>query len=221
MKLEYIKNFRLLITLFMIPIISNVFRKISPSIYCNNFKDFNDKSYFAPSNKFILRNESMENIYKIQDYNNSRIFFEAQNNNIKLYITLSKENCYNGKRIQFLIDLKINNLSNITYINNSFSFSENFENKDIYVQFKKIKESLLDIKTKYLLKFISIKFDVNYTNLECKMFFENFDLIFQLNKEKYSYKIFYLLEDLISLTFLFIIICINIEDQDHNFFIYY
>ena len=216
MKIEYLKNFRLIITLFIIPIISNIMRKLSPSFYSNTFKDINDKSYFSSTFNFILKNKSMENILNIQDYNNTRIYFETKYNTIKLYLTLSKDNLYDEKRIQFSIYLNINNLSNITYNNNSFSFSENFENKMLNIQFNQLKESFLKIKRKYLIKYISINFDKNYMYLECKLFFEDFDLIFHLQKEKYSYKIFYLLESLISLIFLFIIICLNIEEKDHN-----
>ena len=213
---DILKNFRLLITLFILPFICILIRKISPSYDSNRFKEFNDKSYFSASNSFILKNKSMENSLNIQDYNNTRIYFETKYNKIKLYITLSKENYYDGKRIQFSIYLNINNLSNITYINNSFTYSENYENKMEEIQFKQIKESLMNYKKKYLMKYISIKFDSNYTNVECKIFFEDFDFVFQLKREKYSYKIFYLLESLISLIFFFVIICVNIEEQDHN-----
>ena len=216
MILEYLIKFRLLITLFLMPIIAYIIRTISPPIYLNKFKEFNDKSYFAPLNKFILKNQSMENSLNIQDYNNSRIYFETKNNKIYLYLTLSKENYYKDKRIEFSIYLDINNYTNITYINNSFYFSENFENNTKNIHFKKIKESFFNMKINYLLKYISIKFDTNYTNLECKLFFEDFDLIFYLQKEKYTYKFYGLLENLISSIYLFIIICINVYELDHN-----
>ena len=150
MKLETLKNFRLIITLFIIPIISNIIRKVSPSFYSNKFKEFNDKSYFSSNFKFILKNQSKENVLNIQDYNNTRIYFETKNNKIKLYLTLSKDNLYDEKRIQFSIDLNINNLTNITYINNSLSLSENYENRMINIQFNQIKESFLKLKSNIL-----------------------------------------------------------------------
>ena len=220
MILEYLIKYKFLIALLILPLIAFIIKKIiSFPIKYNKFKQFNEKSYFAPTNKFILKNKSMENNLNIQDYNNTRIYFETKNNTIYLYLTLSKENYYNDKRIEFSIYLDVNNYSNITYINNSLCFSENFENNTKIIQFKKIKESFFNMKKNYLLKYISFNFDANYTNLECKLFFEDFDLIFQLQKEKYTYKIFYLLESLMSSIFLFIIVYINkkdLEEQDYN-----
>lgn len=208
-------NLPLILFILILPILCFITRRLSPPLYSNNLREFNEKSFYAPFNKIIIKNNSKNNELNIQDYNNTRIFFETQNNKIILDLTFSKENYYEEKRIHSSIILNINKSSNITFINNSFHYEENFENKSLNIQFKKIKESFHPKKIKYFLKFISIKFDNNYNNLECELFFDDLYIKLNLNKEKFTYKFFYILESLINQIYFFIILCINLDNKNN------
>ena len=216
MNLDFLIKFRLTITILALPIILFITKKISIPKSSNTFRQFNEQSFFQTFNKFIIKNKSMNNDLQIQDYNNTRIYFETKYNKIKIYVTLSKENYYDEKSIQFFIPLKINNSSNITYTNNSFYFSQKFNKKYLNVKFTRTKENIFNKKINYYLKHISVKFNNNYSYLECHLSFEDFDLIFNLNKEKHTYKYYYILESTISIFCIFAVICINIQEKDHN-----
>jgi hypothetical protein len=216
MNWDFLIKFRLTITILALPIILFITKKISSPKSSNTFRQFNEQSFFQTFNKFIIKNKSMNNDLQIQDYNNTRIYFETKYNKIKIYVTLSKENYYDDKSIQFFIPLKINNSSNITYINNSFYFLQQFDKKYLNVKFTQRKENILNKKINYSLKNISIKFNSNYSYLDCHLLFEDFDLIFNLNKEKHTYKYYYILESTMSIFFIFLVICINIQEKDHN-----
>ena len=215
MKLDFLIKFRLTITIVSLPIILFITKKISIPKSFNNFSQFNEQSFFGLLNITIKRNKSMNNDLQIQDYNNTRIYFETNYNKIKLHVTLSKENYYAEKNIEFFISLKINNSSNITYINNSFYFSQKFD-KYLNVKFTKTKGNIFNKKINYSLKNISIKFNNNYSLLESHLLFEDFNLTFNLNKEKHTYKYYYILESILTILYIFTIICINIQDRDHN-----
>ena len=165
MNLDFLIKFRLTITILALPIILFITKKISIPKSSNTFRQFNEQSFFQTFNKFIIKNKSMNNDLQIQDYNNTRIYFETKYNKIKIYVTLSKENYYDDKSIQFFIPLKINNLSNITYINNSFYFSQQFDKKYLNIKFTKTKENLFNKKINYSLKHIFIQFNSNYSYL--------------------------------------------------------
>ena len=216
MNFDFLIKFRLTITILALPIILFITKKISNPKSSNIFRQFNEQSFFETFNKFIIKNKSMNNDFQIQDYNNTRIYFETKYNKIKIYATLSKENYYDEKSIQFFIPLKINNSSNITYTNNSFYFSQKFDKKYLNVKFTRTKENIFNKKINYYLKHISVKFNNNYSYLECHLSFEDFDLIFNLNKEKHTYKYYYILESILSIFCIFVVLCINIQEKDHN-----
>lgn len=210
-------KYRLLLTLFLLPIICSIIRIISPSIKSNYFKGFNKKSYFSSTKNFIPKNDSqsIENL-KINNYNNTRIFFETKYNKIKLYLTFSTENYYDDNSIKFSIYLNSNDSTNISLNNNFLNYSQNFKNNLMNVKFIETNDNIFKTQKKYIIKFISINFESNYSNLYCNISFDDFDLILYLQEEKYTFRFFYLLESIINQIVIFTIICLNIENTDHN-----
>ena len=215
MDFKFFFKYRLTIIIIILPIFSFFFRRL---FLPNNLKELNEKSFYSMSNKFISKNNNNSKIneMKIHEYNNSRIYFKTSYNEISIFVTLSKENYYDEKRIEFSIYLKFYNLSNISYDNNSYIYSENFEDKINFVKFCKIKESFFNFKKMYILKSASLKFRNNFTDLNCEFFFEDFDLILQLKKEKHTYRYFYLFETFINLIFNFFLATNFLQKENYN-----
>ena len=191
MKFEIIMKYKLLIIIFIFPILCYITRKISPSLNSYTFKDFNDKSFFGKS-EIIPKNSTKIDELTISHYNNIRIFTNINYNKIKLYFKLTNDEYYDSNRIEFEINLN-NNISLINNKNISIysSMGKNFK----YILFKEYKDtSFFSTKNEYLLKNISLKYIKNIKGLECQLFFEDFDLILNLKKERLSFKIFYLFE---------------------------
>ena len=211
MNFEFLIKYRLSIVILILPLLCFIFRRF---FLPNNLKELNEKSFYSISNKFISRNDLVIKELKINDYNNSRIYLKTNYNKISLFVILLKENYYEEKRIEFSICLNINNLSNISYDKNSFDYSENFGDKNI--KFHIINENIFNLKKNYKLKFVSTKLRNNFTDLEIECFFEDFDLIMHLKKEKFTYKFFYLLESFITLIFNFLLSGIILSNEEYN-----
>ena len=77
MKCDFLIKFRLTIALLTLPIILFITKKITLPKSSNNFRQFNEQSFFESFNKFIIKNKSMNNDLQIQDYNNTRVYFET------------------------------------------------------------------------------------------------------------------------------------------------
>lgn len=204
MKFEILIKYKLLIIILIFPILCYITRKVSPFLNSNTFKDFNDISFFGRS-KYISKNSIMKNELNFQDYNNIRIFGETKYNKIKFYFKLSKDIYYDSNRIEFQIMLK-DNISTTKYNYTSVYYYQNLENDLKNIQFKEYKqESLLNKKAEYSINSIIFKYNKKSKDLECKLYFKDFDFIFYLQKEILSFKYFYLLKNLIDIIFYSII----------------
>ena len=212
MNLEFLVKYRLSIVIIILPLFCFIFRRF---FLPNNLKELNEKSFYSISNKFVSSNDLIIKELKFNDYNNSRIYLKTNYNKISIFVILLKENYYDEKRIEFSICLNINNLSNIYYANNSFDYSEKFGDKN-NIKFNIINENIFNLKKNYTLKFVSIKLRSNFTDLELECFFEDFDIIMDLKKEKFTYKFFYLFESFITLIFNFLLSGNILSIEEYN-----
>ena len=216
MELQY---YIIFIILFLIPIISFIIRKVSPPLSSNYWNYLNDISFYG-TNKFIYKNNSINNNILIKDYKNIRLFTQTKYNQINFYFTLLNSENYDDERFEFSITLYTNK-SLIIYDNISISYIKNFD-KEYSTTFKYTKHfyrSILEKKIKYLLDSIKIKYIKNENNtfFECKLSFKDFDLILNLKKEKFTYRFFYLFECLFDLLFYFIMaLLISRFDEKNN-----
>ena len=198
--IERFKNYRNIIFIIILPILCFITRKISYPFYSSPFFELNDNSFFGNVELKIKNNPLEEWTYKLEYYNNTRLFFEAKYNKIILYFTFSDNKYYDDYYLSFVINLNINeSLLNIS--NNSIFYSEDFNNTFVPI---KITNNNIDIINKYFLSIkkrvifilnkINFDFNKNNSNIKTELFFDDFDLIINLRKEKLTYKFFYLLQ---------------------------
>ena len=121
--IERFKNYRNIIFIIILPILCFITRKISYPFYSSPFFELNDNSFFGNVELKIKNNPLEEWTYKLENYNSTRLFFEAKYNKIILYFTFSDNKYYDDYYLSFVINLNINGtLLNIG--NNSIFYSE-------------------------------------------------------------------------------------------------
>ena len=200
--IEILKQYIFIIIIIILPILCFITRKISHPLYSIPFYELNDNSFFGFSELKLKNNPLEEWTYKLEYYNNTRLFIETKYNKIILYYTLSDNNYYDDYYLSFKIILNINN-SLLNIDNNSIFYSEYFNNNFIPI---KITNNNIDIINKYFLskkKSVSLNkiyfdYNKNNSNIKSELLFDDFDLIINLKKEKQTYKFFYLLQNFIT-----------------------
>jgi hypothetical protein len=188
----------IIITIIVIfPVISFIVRKISPSLSSNYWSYLDNYSFYGTS-IFIPKNTSINNnSILIQDYKNIRLYIQTKLNKMNLYFTLLNSEYYDEERFDFSISLNTNK-SQIIYDNKSVIYKHNFDT-EYFTKFrytKHIYRNLFEQKLYYILKSISVNYTKsgNDTFFGCELFFIDFDLKINLKQEKYTYRVFYLIE---------------------------
>ena len=161
--------------IIILPILCQISRIIFQSNSSNKFRNFDSFSYYYSSNKISLKDNLTQNMLPIQEYQYSRVFIKTKYNKINLLITLSKGSLYEDQRIEFDIDLDINNTSNVTINNYSFIYSGKLVNENVLR--KLIQDILFDKKEETHLKNISIEIYNSFKDLEALLTFRFFYLV--------------------------------------------
>ena len=189
-----LRKYKLLIVIFILPILCFITRKISKPLYLNLLKGLNDKSFFGQS-----KLSSEEEIINLRDYNKTRLFIKTTYDSINLYFTFSKYKYYEDYNKSFSINLKVNK-SCLTIDNNSIVYSEYYTNDSKIIQIggENVIFNIFSKNINFPLNNISFKYDKNNKTFECNLFFDDFDLSMNLQEEKLTYKFFYLITCIID-----------------------
>lgn len=190
MSTNIFKKYKFLIFIFILPILCFISRKLSRPLYLNPLNDLNDKSFFG---KIKLNNSSNDEIINLKNNNNTRLFIKTTYDSIILYFTFSKYKSYDDYNLSFTINLKVNK-SCSTIDNNSIIYSEYYTNNSKMIQIRENRIFRIFSKNiNFSLNNISFKYMRNSSNLECELFLDDFDLSMNLQKEKFTYKFYYLI----------------------------
>ena len=207
-------NIIFLSVIFVLPILCQISRKIFPSHRFNKFRNFDSFSYYSSSNNISLKDNHTQNILPIQEYQHSRVFIKTKYNKIKFLITLSQGSLYEDQKIEFAIDLDINNTSNVTINNYSFIYSGNLVNENVLL--KLTQENLFDKDETHLLKNVSIEIYNSFKDFEALLIFDTFDLNLKSEKEKLKFRFFYLVRTFFNCTLYFIILVFFMNEKGYN-----
>ena len=123
MLIDKIKQYKFYIFIFILPFLCFITRKFSKPLYENPLQELNNKSFFGNMN---LKNRNIlkvEEINKLKDNNNTRLFIKTKDNGAVLYFTFSKYKYYEDYNFSFTINLNLNN-SELIANNNSLIYSE-------------------------------------------------------------------------------------------------
>ena len=221
-------TFLIYFIIFSLPILTTLTRKFSLPYNDKIITELHDKSFHSYNYSFIQKNTSFDDALNITNYPQARIYFKAENKILELSITLSKGNYYNEKRINFNIKFDINQLNfvkpslnntmynflnlsseiekyNDTSNNYTFNILKNFDQQNMSITFQRFKEDITIINqiiTKnlidYYLENIFIGLKKNNSELDCILDFKEFNLTINLQKEKLTYKFFYILMNFIN-----------------------
>ena len=190
-------NIIIIALIFLFPVISFIVKKISPSL-SSNYWFYLDNCSFYGSTTFILKNTSVNNnSLLIQDYKNIRLYIQTKLNKMYLYFSLLNSEYYDEERFDFSISLNTNK-SQIIYDNKSIIYKHDFDG-EYFTKFKYTKHiyrNLFEQNLYLIIKSISVNYTKsgNDTFFGCELFFANFDLKINLKQEKYTYRVFYLIE---------------------------
>ena len=207
-------NIIFLSVIIALPILCQISREIFPSNSSNKFRNFDSCSYYSSSNNISLKDNHTQNMLPIQDYQHSRVFIKTKYNKIKLLINLSQGSLYEDQKIEFIIDLDINNTSNATINNYSFIYSGKLVNENVLITL--IQESLFDKDETHLLKNVSIEINNSFQDFEALLIFDTFDLNLNLKKEKLTFRFFYLVRVFLNCALYFIILAFFLNEKGYN-----
>ena len=195
---EILKDYIVLEIIIILPNICYITRKIYKPLYSNPLIELNDISFFGVAD-FINSNE----IFK-SDHNNTRLFIETKNDKIILYFTFSRHKYYEDCGFSFDITLDVNKINKSSLLfndNNSINFYANLKNDSNIVKIKDYDKSLFSnifSRKEISLKNLYLTYIKNSSDFLCDIFLEDIWIILNLKKERYTYKLYYLLEILIN-----------------------
>ena len=199
-----LKKYIFLIFIIILPFLCFITRKISPSLNSLPSFEFIDNSFFGITEVKIKNNPLEEWIYKFKDYNKTRLSIETKFDKIRFYYTFSNHKYYYNNQISFFIILKLNE-SLLTLENNSIIYTANFKKYINVIKIKKITDNIIDdIKDLFpekkviSLNKIIINYNKNNSNIKCELYFDDFNLNINLEKERLTFNFFYLLQNYIT-----------------------
>lgn len=128
MLIDSIKKYKFYIFIFILPILCFITRKFSKPLYTNPLRELNNKSFFGSMNFKIRNILKEEEINKLKDNNNTRLFIKTKDDGADLYFTFSKYKYYDDYNFSFTINLNFNNSTLITNNNASLIYSEDYLN---------------------------------------------------------------------------------------------
>ena len=221
-----IKENKFIIFIILLPFFCFISRKLSKPLYLNPFKDLKDNSFFGKASLHLKNNSTIKEIVNISEYNNVRLFIETKYNKIILYFTFSNYYYYDIFNISFAITLNLNKSQLHTDNNSSIWYLDKFENNSNIIKIKDNK-GIINYFTKKInipLNEISFKDIISNQTIQCNLIFDDFDLSMTLQKEKFTYKFYYLLECAINVFVFSVIYNYNYFENNYqninNLFIY-
>ena len=190
----------MVVFIILLHILCFITRRFSKPFYSFPLKELDSNSFFGNTELFIKNNYTKEKIYNIEENNNTRLFIKDKYDKTIFYFTFSKYKYYEDYNSSFDFTLHINksNLMNDDY---SIYYLEYFENKSNIIYLKEninIIKNIFSTKNNIPCNGIFINYNKSETKMEFTLSFDDFDLIMNLKRERFTYKFYYLLECIID-----------------------